>query len=59
MGFLLSLGGNDPCHKKNKNNKKNPTKKNFQNQNFVWPKMNFNENDLWIDKEKLLNLRFS
>ena len=30
-----------------------------QTQNFFWHKMNFNENDLWRDKTKLLNLRFS
>ena len=59
MGFWLSSGGNDPCYKRNKNNKKNPTKNLFQAQNFFYPKMNFNENDLWRDKTKLLNLRFS
>ena len=27
------------------------TPKNFQTLNFFWPKMNFNENDLWRDKK--------
>ena len=31
----------------------------FQTQNFVSPKMNFNENDLWKDKTELLNLKLS
>ena len=59
MGFWLSSGGNDPCHKRNKNNKKNPTKILFQTKKIFEPKMNLNENDLWKDKTKLLNMRFS
>ena len=31
----------------------------FQTQNFFWPKMNFNENDLWRKKTELLYLRLS
>ena len=31
----------------------------FLTQNFFWPKMNFNEHDLWRDKTDLLNLRLS
>ena len=36
-----------------------PHQKKFQTQIFFLPKMNFNENYLWRDKTKLLNLRFS
>ena len=53
MGFWMSSEGNDSCRKRNKNIKKNPTKK------ISDPKMNFNENYLWRDKTKLLNSRFS
>ena len=59
MGFWLSSGGNDPCHKRNKNIKKNPNNKKKSDPKFFLTKMNFNENDLWRDKTKLLNLRFS
>ena len=36
-----------------------PQQKKFQTQNFFLSKMYFNENDLWRNKTKLLNLMFS
>ena len=36
-----------------------PHQKKLSDPKFFEPKMNFNENDLWRDKTKLLNLRFS